>query len=46
MNPPYFPRPQIQNKTKLTQAQLVLPRDGLSSSEKDPRVSVNWQLQR
>ena len=46
MNPPYFPCPQIQNKPKLTQAQLVLPRDGLSSSEKDPRVSVNWQLQR
>ena len=39
MNPPYFPCPQIQNKPKLTQAQLVLPRDGLSSSEKDPRVS-------
>ena len=39
MNPPYFPRPQIQNKPKLTQAQLGLPRGGLSSSEKDPRVS-------
>lgn len=46
MTPPYFPRPQIQNKQKLTHAQLVLPRDRLSSSEKDPCVSVNWQLQR
>ena len=46
MTPPNFPRPQIQNKQKLTHAQLVLPRDRLSSSEKDPCVSVNWQLQR
>ena len=46
MNPPYFPRPQTQNKQKLTHAQLVLPRDRLSSSEEDPCVSANWQLQR